>query len=107
MRRTYNGHFSLNMKIKSAILFGDRQRRSQFEHDHRRRADRAPQIRLVSRKTGDGLTGRIEEEAWTGPNRRRNGRESGVRIQAGGGGLGRDNAVRRQALTAHSVRKCN
>ena len=35
----------MDMKIKSAkIIFADSQRRSQFEHDHRRRADRAPQI---------------------------------------------------------------
>ena len=34
------------------------QRRSQFEHDHRRRADRVPQITAsFTRETGDGLTG--------------------------------------------------
>ena len=37
------GRFALNVKIKSVIIFADRQRRSQFEHDHRRRADQAPQ----------------------------------------------------------------
>ena len=36
--------FALNMKAQSAIIFAGRKRRSQFEHDHRRRADRAPQI---------------------------------------------------------------
>ena len=33
------------------------QRRWKFEHDHRRRADRAPQTRQASRKTGDGHIG--------------------------------------------------
>ena len=44
--RRYEGRFALNnvMKIKSVVTFADRQRRSQFEHDHGRRADRAPQI---------------------------------------------------------------
>ena len=36
------GRFALNMKTTSDIIFADRQRRSQFEHDHRRRADRVP-----------------------------------------------------------------
>ena len=40
----YRGRFALNMEIKSATTCADRQRYSQFEHDHRRRADRAPQI---------------------------------------------------------------
>ena len=40
----YVGDTNVVLKIKSAIVFADRQRRSQFEHDDRRRADRAPQI---------------------------------------------------------------
>ena len=39
--------------------------------------------RLASRETGDSLA-HIVREAWTRPNRCRNGRESGVRVYAWG-----------------------
>ena len=38
--------------------------------------------RLASREAGDGLTGTYSGEAWTGPDRCQNGRESAVRVQA-------------------------
>ena len=46
------------------------QRRSQFDHDHRRRADRAQQIaaKLHARQAAGSLV-HIVGEAWTGPNR--------------------------------------
>ena len=53
------------MKIKSAILFADGQRRSQFEHGHRRRADRAQQVTASLRQATGSLT-YIAEEDWTG-----------------------------------------
>ena len=43
--RRYTGRFALNLSIESVIVFADRQRRSQFEHDHRRRVDRTPLIK--------------------------------------------------------------
>ena len=76
-RRGYEDRFALNMKTKSSIIFYSSrqwmrsQRRSQFEHDHRRRADRAPQI--TASHTRDRRRAHwhicIEREAWTGPNR--------------------------------------
>ena len=62
------------------------QRRSQFEHDHRRRADRAPEIEASFTQDRRRAHWHIHivGDAWTGPNRRQNGRESGARILAGG-----------------------
>ena len=78
------------MKIKSAIIFADTvdvltARRSKFEHNHRRRVDRAPQNHgLLHARQATGSLAQIVGEAWTGPNRWRDGRESGVLVQAGG-----------------------
>ena len=66
------------------------QRRSQFEHDHRRRADQAT-----------GSLAHIMGEAWTGPNRRPNGRENAVRVQARGKPLDGTKPCAREALTIH------
>ena len=63
------------------------QRRSQFEHDHRRRADRAPQV--AASFTRDIAWGKL------GPDRTgaRNGHESAVRVQAWVSAYRRDNPV--------------
>ena len=47
--RKYNVRFPMNINIESPIIFADTMdtrstRRPQVKHDHRRRADRAPQI---------------------------------------------------------------
>ena len=65
------------------------QRRSQFEHDHRRRADRAPENTASFTRDRRRAHWHIMGEALTGPNRCRNGRESAV-CEASG----RDKAVR-------------
>ena len=49
----------------------------------------------------------IVREAWTGPKRCRNDRESAVRVRAWGKPLDGTKPCAREAFTIHSVRKCS
>ena len=109
---TYEYCFALNVNVKYALYFRTQwmcwQRRSQFEHDHRRRADRAPQNRdWFHARQAAGSRAQIVREAWIGSNRWQDSRASGVLVQVGGKPLDATKPWDRQALPSHPVRNCN
>ena len=59
--RRYKDRFPLNMKMKSAVMFADRLRHSQFEHAIVEGPIERHKSRLASRETDDGLTGTYSE----------------------------------------------
>ena len=93
------------MKIKSAILFADRQRRWQFElvegpiERHK--------SRVASRETGDGLTGTYSGGSLGGTEFVAKWSRERRAHQAGEERLDEIKPCARQALTTPSVRKCN